>query len=764
LAAVGAFSQPLAAQDFRPSLAPPPASTTLSPNVNQPVVPSRPDAPDAEHVFIESVSQEVDGAVRHLRGMVRIETSDMRLRADELDYNSDTGDVEARGHVHLDQFLRGEKIDCDRADYNINTDEGKFYVASGTSNARVQARPGLLITNNPFYFEGKWIDKLQDRYILHDGFLTDCLLPRPWWRLTGPTFDIIPGNRAIAHHAWFRLLGVPIFYAPVFYKSLEKEPRRSGFILPTIGNSSTRGPELNFGYYWAINRSYDLLYSGQYYVKAGIAQHIELRGDVNPTTSFFVRVDGVDDTRDLNPPATGAEVEARIKSDLGHGWEARGDLNYLTSFGFTYYYAETFNEAVNSETHSVGYVDKHFQDFGVYLVAQRNVNFQSATPGDVIDIRKLPEVQFLQRDHEFHLGPQPFWVTFQTSAGYQDRSQPLFQTRAFVPRTDAAPEIATAFHWKGINLVPSFQLRETFYGSSVSPTGTFIGDDQWRNSRQFKVDLLFPSLERIYKAPSWLGEKFKHVIEPRVTYTDVAGINNFDKIIRFDDTDILSNTNQVEFSLTNRLMLKDKNGTVTDFITWELAYERYFDPTFGGAIVPHVRNVVESELDLTGYGFLDGIRHSSPVISVLRIQSFVGLEWRADYDPLYHRLVNSSTSVDWRRHQYFLSFGQTSLKTDPVLAPPANQIRGTIGYGENNRRGWGGALGSYYDLRTGRMQFSQLQLTYNTDCCGFSAQYLRVNLPGPNGFGGRDESVYRFSFAISNIGTFGSLNRQERMF
>ena len=88
-----------------------------------------------------------------------------------------------------------------------------------------------------------------------------------------PTFGHYP--RRERHHAlitaWFKLLGVSDFwYAPIFYKSLEKEPRRSGFLLPTIGNSSTRGPELNFGYYWAINRSYDLLYSGQYYVKAGI--------------------------------------------------------------------------------------------------------------------------------------------------------------------------------------------------------------------------------------------------------------------------------------------------------------------------------------------------------------------------------------------------------------------------------------------------------------------------------------------------------------
>jgi len=31
----------------------------------------------------------------------------MLLRADELDYNTETGDAEARGHVHFEHFTRG---------------------------------------------------------------------------------------------------------------------------------------------------------------------------------------------------------------------------------------------------------------------------------------------------------------------------------------------------------------------------------------------------------------------------------------------------------------------------------------------------------------------------------------------------------------------------------------------------------------------------------------------------------------------------------
>src|SRR5262249_5212121 len=161
-----------------------PAPTpAISPSANpdQRITPTRPGAPDADHVRIQSVTQEAEGPLRHLRGSVRLETSDMLLRADELDYNTETGEAEARGHVHFEHFVRGEKLDCERADYNVNDETGKFYEVSGSATSRIQARRGLLITQTPFYFQGKMAERIQDRYVLHDGFLTDCVLPRAWW-------------------------------------------------------------------------------------------------------------------------------------------------------------------------------------------------------------------------------------------------------------------------------------------------------------------------------------------------------------------------------------------------------------------------------------------------------------------------------------------------------------------------------------------------------------------------------------------------------
>ena len=123
-----------------------------------------------------------------------------------------------------------------------------------------------------------------------------------------------------------------------------------------------------------------------------------------------------------------------------------------------------------------------------------------------------------------------------------------------------------------------------------------------RSSREFSAELILPSLARMY------GGKRKHVIEPRASYRYVNGIDNFSSYILFDETELLSNTNEVEVSLTNRLFKKQKDGRVEETLSWSLAQRRFFDPTFGGAVVDGQRNVLLSSATLTGYAFLDTAR------------------------------------------------------------------------------------------------------------------------------------------------------------
>jgi len=757
----------LAAQVFTPALPPPPPlPTQVSPDPNKKVLPIRPDAPkDPRDVFVEDDDhQDFDGSWRHLRGHVRIETPDMQIKADELDWNTDTGYVEARGHVHFEYYARGEKLDCDKAQYYLNDDNGDFYNVKGSAASTIQARPGLNTTTNPFYFEGQWLERKDDTYTVHNGFLTDCTVPKPWWIFKGPTFIIVPGTSAVSRNSWFILKNIPIFYTPYFYKDLKKQPRRSGFLLPGLGTSSSHGYTAAFGYYWVINRSFDLAYNGTYYTGAGLANYVEFRGRINANSDFDLQVFGIKThTTTGGTSDQGLHVTLKAKYDLGKGWEVRGELDYLSSLAFLQQFTESYNEAVYGETRSIGFVTRHWDDFGVNFVAQRNFDFLTSSPQTSIEIRKLPEVDFSEREHQLKVFDLPFWVSFDSSAALLDRTQAEFQTRNFVPRLDIGPQITTAFHWGDIQIVPTFGVRETFYGASLvqgQPYDAPAVSSQTvlRSARSVSVDLILPSLARVFDSPKWMGEKVKHVIEPRITYKDVSGIGNFGRLVRFDETELLSNTNQVEFSLTNRLLTKDKNGNVRELLSWQLSYDRYFDPTFGGAILPNVRNVVESEIDLTGFAFLDGLRHDSPIVSDFRLQSKINFEWRTDYDVERHSIVNSSVSLDGRIDQIFWSLGHTDINTNPLLFPKSDQLNAGIRYGKSNRRGWNYGGNVAYDFLLGRPTFWQVQGTYNTDCCGLSVRYLRLD------FGTTNRSEIQFAFSVSNIGSMGTLKKQDRIF
>lgn len=723
--------------------------------------PPRPTAPGpGEAAKISAIQQESDGKLLHLRGNARIETPDALLTADEIDYDQTTHDAEARGKVRYESFAHGEKLNCDRAEYNTESKTGKFYNVSGTSPARIEARRGLLTTQNPFYFSGEWAEKTEDRYLLHNGFLTDCLIPSPWWRLKAPTFDIIPEDRSISKASWFYVKEIPIFYTPYFYKSLKKQPRRSGLLTPNIGNSSLRGKTVGVGYFWAINRSFDLTYRGLLYSKTGFGHQADFRGVISPHTYFDASFYGIASGNANSTSPSGFVLSVEGKSDLGNGWEARGDLRLLSSFAFRQQFTQSFDEAVSSETHSVGYITKHWSDFGFDLVAERNVNFQSTAPNDEIVLRKLPEAEFVTREHE--LGNLPVWFSLDSSYGLERRTEPEFQTRQFVQRVNFEPRIMTAAHWHGFDLAPSFGIHEIAYDSSIA-NNIVSGENIEHFARDVSLDLSAPPLSAIFNAPKWMGRgkgaRLKHVIEPRVTYRYVSGINDFNNVVRFDDTDILSNTNEVEYSLTNRLLAKDSNGNVTEVLSWQLWYKRYFDPTFGGAVIPGQTNVLMSTVDLTGIPFVDGPRHQSPVVSVFRYQSFLNLDWRTDYDPVRGGIIDNGVNIDRRIKQLYFSVGDYALKSDPLLSlPGSNQLRWQITYGGDNRRGWNYGFSAFYDYRQGLLQFAQTQVTYNTDCCGFSVQYRRFN------FGVRDENQFRVAFQVSNIGSVGTLRRQDRIF
>jgi LPS-assembly protein len=778
----------------------------LSPLSGSAQSPTKPDSPPADEIWYHSVTQDSNGEIRLLHGDAKLETNDFSLSADEIQFNSDTNWVHAQGHVHLEHFATGDKLNADHGDYNIKTQEGKFFGVKGTAPAKVITSPGILTTSNPFYFQAQWAERIKDRYVLHHGFLTDCKMPKPWWIFEAPVFDVIPADRAIAKRAVFRLHGIPLFYLPVFYRPLGRNPRQSGFLTPNIGHSSFYGFVFGEGFYWAINRSYDMSIIGQDFSSRGPALRYDFRGKPNEASDFNFNFYGVDDikgTANGSSEKQGGEEFELTGSTSFHGFTGRLDYNYLSSFLFREAFSYSFATTISSQNNSVGFLQRHFKNdrytFNIAMARTElyeEITQLNQTPNRVV-LQQLPDFEFLGRDQQIVKGVVPLWFSFDASAGALSREEPTgtftlttnppLETFRSGPysRVDAQPRVSTEFNWKGFSLNPSISFGATDYSNYYavnSTTYTPITNcggyptctpnpstnvalrygNLFRRDADFVADLRPPVLERVFVPPKWLHltGKFKHVIETEATYEYVTGIDNFQKIIHFDATDILSDTNQLTLSMTNRLYRKDKNGNVSEVLTWRVAHARYFDPTFGGAVRDNERNIVLSAVELTPIAFLNGPRNYSPIVSTLSLNPypFFSIDWRTNYDPLSKRFLDQSYGVNLRHGKYFGGVSDTAIKTDPLLIPQNNQIAFGGGYGSANRTGWNFSGNVFYDLLLGRRLFDFVNASYNTNCCGFSFQLRNFNL------GIRQENQYLFSFQVANIGSFGSLQKQNRNF
>jgi LPS-assembly protein len=179
--------------------------------------------------------------------------------------------------------------------------------------------------------------------------------------------------------------------------------------------------------------------------------------------------------------------------------------------------------------------------------------------------------------------------------------------------------------------------------------------------------------------------------------------------------------------------------------------------------------VFTSTVELTGIAFVTEPRHLSPLISRLRVSTSLrnDIEWDTDYDFQAGR-VNTSTAL-FNHHvgMFTVGVGNAFLHAPGIISTtggaPAdlkfNQYRAVLGYGNQDKRGFSGAVTMGLDARITQLQYGSAQLTYNWDCCGFNVEYRRFALANV-----RNENQFRFSLSLANIGSFGNLRRTERLF
>jgi LPS-assembly protein len=816
----------------------PPSNSSSATNPSAPAEKSAtvPNTPCAR-AFAESsnnrpticaIQQERDGDVYKLHGAVEIYYETYVLKADEATFDSDTNEATASGHFSLDGGPNDDHIRADHGTYNFALETGKFYDVTGTTGLRFRANRVILTSTAPFAFTGKLVEKTsQDHYLVFDGTITTCELPHPNWQFDARKVSVDVGGNAKIYRSTFDLHGIPILWLPYATHPVEKESRQSGFLMPSVGHSSTNGYVVGEAYYWAINRMMDATVGAEYFSLRGGSQRGEFR--VRPSETSYVDLNyfGVIDRGIGSPPLKEGGENARLNA-AGNidGFRGVTNIDYLSSFLFRLAFNEVFSQAVYSEVKSQAFLSKSTDGYSINGFAERYQNFLSTTPGQVITILHTPSADFSGVDHQiWHM---PLYWSFDASGTGLSRSEPAecstvgsvqsctpaFRTANLLGRFDLNPEISLPLLFRGWSLRPELTLHETYYtqrlvGASGANPGQAVSDPIDRHAVGTAVELRPPALERVFDK-EFLGRKWKHVIEPRAVYRFVTGVNNFGNVVKFDDRDILTDTHEVEYGFVTRLYAKRTSNQpedcskimsaltvggaapessipwqhtnplagpgcqpgppVREIVTWELAQKYFLDPTFGGALIPGQRNVFTTTIDLTGIAFLAAPRHLSPLVSRLRVETSArtDVEWDMDFDFQNNRTNASTLLANYHIGQVTIGGGDAILQIPGQAAAASSNLADIARFNQFRAAvGYGSAIKRGFSA-AGSFGFdadlAQLQFVSAQATYNWNCCGMTLEYRTYTVANVRNENLFLFNFSLANIGSFGSLRQLGRLY
>jgi len=744
---------------------------------------------------LEAKTQSRKGDVTTADGDVDIHYADTRLRADHVEYNGKTYEATATGHVLLD--FGNEHVEASDAHYNVRTGHGLFHNVRGTIKIERAPNPTLLLSDNPLYFEAREVERFPDEiYVVHQAWITICDPTKPTWQFFAPKARIRLNKTVALVNANFRLFRVPLVWLPYATTPAGEKVRQTGFLIPDIGQSSRKGFVAGDAFYLAPTSWMDATIGGQYMSRRGSLERGTFRAKPFEDTSIEYTYFGVQDRGLLNPDGTrspqgGEQQSLEIRSLLPGGWRFVTDYNYLSSLTFRLAFADTYGEAINSEVRSAIFLTNNFRGFSLNFAGLNDKSFLTlpvaatattpAIPATSVSLRNVPEVR-VGSVEQAPWRNAPVYFGFDAFAGVVSRSDPNIQTSNFVDRYEFAPRVTVPLHfgpWLGVTTSAAY--RTTWYGESLDSAGQVIASSISRNTGEFAVEIHPPTLERFFDRPAMkkdkVGRRYKHTIEPEITYRYVTGVHDFANFIRFDSNTTLTNTSEVEYGFTQRLFMKEGDDQPQELISWRIAQKHYFDPTFGGAIVDGQRNVFQAFDSISPFAFAFGPRNWSPIVSDFKITpgGAYDFEQILQYDPQIQRLVTIGTLLKVKPYRElfttlaFFRLDDNPVQSDlPVPPPPnfvefqqplSNQIRALIGYGSETRKGLNLITGVGYDFTNKTLQNQIVQFSYNGNCCGLAVEYRRINLGQV-----RAENQFRVAFIIANIGTFGNLRHQEKIF
>ena len=782
-----------------------------------------PEGGDGE-VVVYSENQSVEGesgkrVVTHT-GNVDVRYGIYRLQADKIVIIEAENKMIAEGSVVFDQG-DDQRITGVRATWNYKTKLGNFEESTGFTN---QTNDGTVI-----YFTADRVERVSlTEVVVTNGMFTACEEAVPKWSFTADEARIKQNDRVKLKGAKFKIKDITLLPVPFASIPIKERDRASGFLTPTIGFSGNKGLRLSGAYFQTLGRSADVTLRTDIYTSRGIGYGLDFRSRANSRSFFNFGFYAVKDrifgggANPEHPDEGGSMVYAEGVQYFSNGFTAAADVRLTSNLAFRQQFLDGVQQIISPIEVSQAFVNKSWNNYTFNLLARSQV---ISIPNVSIKSRNLPSVNFEKRPSQLSF-LKPLYFSYKASVEGVSRREQVTDVDAYRARTgsdpvvspalgqrlDIYPQVSLPISTKYINFTATAGGRVTYYSNSFNDMRQVTGRDVIRKYGELEFDVRPVALARNYYGKE---DRFKlrHTIEPFLTYRYIGGVNNFHKIIRFDYTDTISDTNEIEFGVTNRFYTRRYSEAVTEEAQKKLAdiskvldvndtsltaeesqianrkseisavqpYEiftltvrgkYFFDPNFGGALEPGRRNQIAPITTMSFYTFGGVPRRFSPINidATYRPQKTIFFNGRTDWgfqgDGL--RAVSATVGYDTRLVKIFQTFYYTRAVTlVPSLQQYSNAegkepgtLRGSqwspaVFLGDRDKGLYGGAS-LFFDFQNRRearlspLISSLYTLGYAYDCCALAVQFYTFNV------GVRNENRFVFSFRLNGIGSFGT--------
>ena len=489
-------------------------------------------------------------------GNALISKGNQSITADFIEYDQISEELYAKGQITIttpDLELKGSELEMSLAENTGSIANGSF-VANINENTPSRFNKELRGTATKIFLEG------EDKKKLENAKVTTCDAGQNEWFITSDETIIDQSSGNIkAKHATLSLKGVPIMYSPYVDFSTTSQ-RKSGWLLPTAGSTTTSGFETSIPYYFNLSPTHDATLTSRYMEKRGLQFDGEFR-------YLSKNYKGTSEIQYLNKDRD-ADIDNRYLLDIKH------QHNFGNGFSGTVEY-----EKVKSNDNN------YFADMSTSIAVTSQVSLRQTAhldykkTDDSSDIKgslKVQEFQNLTSASPYELKPS-FNLSYKKD--WEDKAdQSLFlQTGAdfsydqFDTGNNAAKNIATGSRIASTPSV-SFPMEASF---------GFLKPKMIANLRHYDLDdastsqksLAIPTvsldsglyLDRPFKLS---GYNFTQTLEPRIFYTytpyeDQSDIPYFDTSLNELNTTTIFQENQ--FSGKDRVM--DTNAITTAFTT-----------------------------------------------------------------------------------------------------------------------------------------------------------------------------------------------------